>query len=341
MNWWRAKTQRLRNNMPKKLIVHIGANKTGSSAVQRFLSMNNLALCEEGIIVPGGNLQVSDKTPGNHVFGLQRLLDAPLEGRKQLEGALDAVDAAYPEATAILLSAENLTANPAAPSLFENLVNRYDTRVIIYVRRQDELILSSWQQWYSKIWDDFWAWLISVVGTLGNWRAYLENWEAVIPRDRITARVYERPKLEGGDVVADFHGMLGVSRPLDTLNYPEDTVNPTFSDAIMDLVKGNDLIFQNVHDNDFYNFVAKMTGNRYTKTARQSPISFSQRQAILEKYREQNNWVRENYLPHVDGELFTPPKEGDYDYVAPDELDREKLEFLTTMLYQMYKREVS
>jgi hypothetical protein len=131
--------------MPKKLIVHIGANKTGSSAIQRFLSANNLALRAEGIIIPDNEFRIVDKIQGFHVFGFQKLLKSPLEGRKQLEDAIDAVDVAYPRATAILLSAENLAANPAAPSLFENLVKRYDTKVIIYIRRQDEYILSSWQ----------------------------------------------------------------------------------------------------------------------------------------------------------------------------------------------------
>lgn len=324
--------------MPKKLILHIGANKTGSSAIQRFLSTNGLALREEGIIVPDSEFRDAEKPQGNHVFGLQQLLDSPPDGRQRLGDAIKAIDAANPEATAILLSAENLTANPAAPSLFEDLVDRHDVEVIIYIRRQDEYILSSWQQWYSKISTDFWAWVLSVTGTMGDWRAYLQNWESVIPREKITVRVYERSKLDGEDVVADFHGRLGVSRPLSELTYPKDAVNPSFSDAIMDLVKGNELVFQNVHDNDFYNFVVKMTGEKYKKDARQSPISFLQRQAILQRYKEQNNWVKESYFPHVGGQLFSPPKESDYDYVSPGNVEQQKLEFLTTMLYQMYKR---
>jgi hypothetical protein len=323
--------------MPEKLIVHIGANKTGSSAVQRYLSMNSLALRAEGIIVPDEDLRIADKIQGHHVFRFKQLMDSPSEGRKQLEEAIEAVDLAHPKATAILLSAENLTANPVAPSLFEGLTRRFDIEVVIYIRRQDEYILSSWQQWYSKVWVDFWAWAISVVGVMGDWRAYLENWETVVPRDKITVRIFERSKLEGGDVIADFHSMLGISRPLSALAYPESAVNPSFSDAIVDLVKGNELIFRNVHDNEFYNFVAKMTGDRYRKTARQSSISYSQRKAMIRRYKQQNDWVKHSYFPHLEGELFSPPKERDYDYVSPDDTDQQKLEFLTTMLYQMYK----
>jgi Sulfotransferase domain len=324
--------------MPKKLIVHIGANKTGSTAIQKFLSMNKPALHAEGIIIPDNEFRIANKIQGYHAFGFQKLLQSPLEGRKQLEDAIAALDAAHPRATAILLSAENLAANPAAPSLFEDLVKRYDTKVIIYIRRQDEYILSTWQQWPSKISADFWAWVISVVGMLGDWRAYLKNWETVIPRDKITVRILERSKLEGRDVVADFYSMLGISKPLSTLIYPKGTANPSFSFAIMDLVKGNELIFRNAHDNDFYNFVVRMTGNKYLKNARQSPISILQRRSIMERYKKQNNWVKKNYFPHIDGELFSPPKESDYDYVSPDEISQQKLEFLTTILYLMYKQ---
>src|SRR5215204_2412769 len=323
--------------MSKKLIVHIGANKTGSSAVQRFLSLNNLALRAEGIVVPDDDFRIADKIQGHHVFGFKELLESPSEGRKQLEDAIDAVDLAYPRATAILLSAENLAANPAAPSLFEDLVEKYDTRVVIYIRRQDEFLLSSWQQWHSKIWVDFWAWVISVVGMLGDWRAYLENWETVIPRDKITVRIFERSKLEGGDVIADFYNILGISKPLSSLAYPKGAVNPSFSDAIMDLVKGNERIFRNVHDNDFYNFVVKMTGDKYMKTARQSSISISQRKSIIKRYKQQNDWVKKAYFPHIEGQLFSPPKESDYDYATSDDIDQQKFEFLVSMLYQMHK----
>jgi hypothetical protein len=324
--------------MSKKLILHIGANKTGSSAIQRFLTMNNLALRAEGITVPDNEFRVADQIQGFHVFGFQRLLKSPLEGRKQLEDAIDAAYTAYPGATATLLSAENLAANPAAPSLFENLVKRYDTEVIIYIRRQDEFILSSWQQWHSKSSTDFWAWVISAIGKLGNWRACLENWETVLPRDKITVRIFERSKLEGGDVIADFYSMLGISKPLSDLAYPKRTVNPSFSDAIVDLVKGNELVFRNVHDNEFYNFVLDMTGDKYTKPARQSPITFAQRQAILGRYKQHNDWVKKAYFPHTEGELFSPPRACDYDHVPPEDADQQKLEFLTTVLYQMYKR---
>lgn len=322
----------------KKLILHVGANKTGSSAIQRFLALNASALHSEGFVIPDKDFRVSESIEGHHTFSFQKLLANSEDGRKRLEDALDSIVRDRPETKTILMSAENLAANPAAPSLFEGLAEDFEVEVVMYIRRQDEFILSSWQQWQSKVRTDFWAWLVSVVGNLGDWQAHLQNWEKVIPRENIKVRVYERPRLENGDVIEDFHGMLGLSAPFESMAYPKKSVNPSYSDAIMDLVKGNDLIFENPHDNDFYRFVAKFTGDKYKKSPRTSLITMAQRKAILAKYETQNEWVKENYFPHLKGKLFSKPKEEDYHYIAQNELDREKLEFLTTMMYQLYKQ---
>lgn len=316
----------------QKLIVHVGANKTGSSAIQRFLSLNRDLFREQGVVVPDQDLALGNQVTGFHVFAFEKLFRDP-DGRRQLEAAMEAIATSQPEAKAIVLSAENLVASPAAPGLFTGLVDKFDVRVVLYVRRQDEYILSSWQQWYSKVSGDFWAWAIGAVGSLGDWRAYLERWEAVVPREQITVRVFERAKLDGGDAIVDFYNRLGVEAPFESLRYPQETVNPSFSDAVMDLVKGNKLVFRNAHDNEFYKFVAEATGDRYFRNSRQSPITYAQRMAILNRYADSNRWVREAYLPGDGREMFTMPRESDFDLVTKERMDAEKLEFLATMLY--------
>lgn len=323
--------------MSAKIIVHIGANKTGSSAIQKFLSLNCEALRKQGLVIPGQDLTLSSQVSGFHVFAFEELFRNP-RGRQQLETAMNVMADSEADAEAILLSAENLAANPAAPALFAGLVEKFDIQVILYVRRQDEYVLSSWQQWYSKVSDDFWAWAIGVTGTLGDWRVYLERWEAVVPRAKITVRVFERDKLDGGDAIQDFYNRLGLDAPFDSLRYPQDKVNPSFSDAVMDLVKGNKLIFKNAHDSNFYNFVLEMTGDRYVRRSRQSPITFAQRRAILQKYADSNRWVQDVYFAGDSDGLFTNPLESDFDHVSPEMMQAEKMEFLATLLYCLHKK---
>src|SRR6185437_1818232 len=118
-----------------------------------------------------------------------------------------------------------------AHRLFEGIAQQYPLQIVIYLRRQDELLLSSWQQWESKASGDFWAWAIAAVGREGNWCEVLETWETVVPRDRITVRIYEPGRMPEGDVVADFAQLLGLQQHLHNLNRARDLVNPCYADA--------------------------------------------------------------------------------------------------------------
>ncbi|WP_157014692.1 hypothetical protein [Mesorhizobium xinjiangense] len=322
----------------KRIVVHIGANKTGSSAIQNFISINARRLRDAGIVVPGTNFELSGKIDGHHVWSFQLLFDNPSEGAKVLSGALHDIFALEPNASAVLLSAENLTANPVAPALFKELAQQYDIEIVIYIRRQDDYFTSSWQQWHSKTNSDFWAWAISAIGQFGNWRTYLERWETVVPRKNIKVRIFDRKKLVDGDVVADFYGLLDLSIPFSELSYPKKQINPSYADAVMNLVKGNSAIFRDAHDNDFYNFVQAMTGDRFFKNSKESSLTFSQRHAIVQKYAVSNRWVKDSYFPDTPGELFSPVVEGDYYHVSDSDVQRQQLEFLTELVYGMHKK---
>lgn len=321
--------------MRKQLVIHAGANKTGSSAIQTFLRLNSHKLAEAGVAVPSERLRPTRRSGGQHVFAFQQILGEP-QGRDRLEDAIRAIFEAQPWARTAIVSAENLAAHPDAPSLFSGLVEECDVRLIMYIRRQDEYLLSSWQQWYAKVQADFWAWVVREVGVMGDWDAYLQRWEAVVPREQITVRVFERSRLVGSDVVCDFYDWLGLSEPFESWLRPGRDVNPSMSDAVMELVKGNKNIFKNAHDAEFYNFVLELTGDDYVKNNRQSSITFDQRMALLQRYAAGNRRVRERYLPDSP-QLFTMPRDGDFEYVSSDRIREEQLRFLTTMIWAMHR----
>lgn len=320
----------------RKIILHIGAGKTGSTAIQNFLSLNADALRKAGIVIPDGDLNLTGEIHGNHVPAMQRLLSKPGSGRRKLEAAIRDIHERTDGAT-ILISAENLVAQVAAPSLFEGLAKDHDIEVILYIRRQDDFLLSGWQQWHAKVRDDFWAWLIAVVGSTADWRAYLIRWEKVIPRDKIKVRLFDRKKMEGGDVVSDFFSLLGLSAPFDSFAYPHTVINPSFADPITELVKGNKTIFRDAHDNRFQNFVHYLTGDRFVKDSKESKLTAAQRRAIVTRYAASNRWVQENYFGNKAGDLFAPIKDSDYFYPDSKTMRRRQLEFVVTILFRYYR----
>src|SRR5438270_7553637 len=62
----------------RTLILHIGANKTGSSAIQHFLRLNAALLKSAGIAVAPGDLTPEGSVTGQHVSAIEAL-------RKDLE----------------------------------------------------------------------------------------------------------------------------------------------------------------------------------------------------------------------------------------------------------------
>lgn len=320
----------------KELILHIGANKTGSSAIQGFLSLNCKHLLQEGIFVPPADLNAGNKITGFHVWRLNELIQNSEANQEVLLNLLDKLFDEHGTNT-VLLSAENLAANPNAPNLFAKAALRYEIKVLIYIRRQDDYLLSSWQQWHAKAQSDIWAWLLRNVGHNGNWKTYLTQWLTVIPQSNIHVRLMQRDKLFGGDVVQDFHEFLALKRPYSEFEYPKNRENRSLSDAIVQLVQGNQDIFNDPHDTDFYRFVLKMTNDKYLKTKGESALTHGQRMAILNRYENSNNWVKDTFFPSHTGPLFKRPTPEESVTQSPQQRLDKQLQFLTTALYNVYR----
>lgn len=322
--------------MDPSLILHIGANKTGSSAIQRFLQKNVATFRSHGILIPDRELGWTNTVTGDHVFALQSFISG---NRRELLPAFEAMIQAKPIPGKVLISAENL-ANPGNHSRFEEVCQKFDTKVIIYIRRQDDFITSSWQQWHSKIESDLNAWIITALRTLGHWERIIDAWETLVGAANVTVRLFERDQFPDGNVVWDFLNALGLgdSRNEFDGNIPE--INPSFANYILPLVSGSSAIFKNVHDNDFYNLVQSLTGDIYTKDTRISLISCQQRDNILAFYASQNSRIREKWFPGR-RTLFNPVDHSKYKYLDEKQLLDLQLRFITHLLIKTAQRRES
>jgi hypothetical protein len=320
-----------------KITIHIGAGKTGSSAIQLFLKENAAALAEDGILVPPENLERGGRNVGNQVWFFDGVRQAGLRpGDTRVLTLLNELGSETgPAIRQVVLSAENLSNPVGWHHLFAPVGESYKLEVVLYVRRQDDFLLSAWQQWYCKQSDDFWSWLTRCIGVMGNWRLSLQEWEKIVPVENIHVRIYERPRLIDNDVVHDF------TQYLDTairLKYPEAVVNPSFNTGVLDLISGNDALFTSIHDNGFFRFIEDMTGAAHAARRGESFISYEQRMAILARYEQSNRWVREKYIRETDvGEtLFSPPTPDDCRQLSRREIDKQKWDLIGHLLYQLY-----
>lgn len=134
----------------KRLILHIGFEKTGSSALQRFFARNRSVLRMMGVRYP--RVTAPDGTALEKHQDLVEVLTAEAAGRSHEHyGSAEAIVAGYAERAAAapitVLSAEGLSApTPHIAQSLATLGQQFDVRVVAFLRRQDEWALSAYRQ---------------------------------------------------------------------------------------------------------------------------------------------------------------------------------------------------
>ena len=246
-----------------------------------------------------------------------------------LESAADAH-----AASTVVLSAENLSNPLGFEKLFEDLVDRFDISIVIYIRRQDEFLEASWQQWDVKLGGSLLAWAIRNVGRRGDWSSAIEPWATAFGDEHIIARVHDRRRLVLGDSFLDFCDVLGE----DPTGFDAaGTTNPGLSPMLSRMVEGNAGLFDGPHDQGFYDSVRGVAPDLVAKTP-SAPGLFSpdESRAIMAAYARSNERFRKRYLPHIKPPLFPMDRPGQQTPEPPQDVFERQL--LQRQIFDLQKR---
>lgn len=320
--------------MKKKLVLHIGAVKTGSSVIQCFIQRNLALLRKQGFVIPDRRLGLSDDITGEHVFALQEFFGAKRheDFSRTLFSLLDMIE----DNQTLLLSAENIS-NLGNHQFFADVCAKVDVRVILYIRRQDELLISAWQQWHSKVERDFNAWIVLALLKYGQWQRLTKDWESILGTNKMTVRVYQPDEFPNGNLLKDFTKALGLDSSSAKVNFEIGNINPSYSDIITPLVAGNQAIFRDAHDSAFYKLVDVLTKTNYVGGEKISIMTKEQRDKIVEFYRPINEAVCRQYFPDRE-RLFKSVDHREYRYINSADLVEEQLRFLAEMIFAISKK---
>ncbi len=199
--------------MKPELTIHIGRPKVGSTALQGFLNQNRAALAEQGVCYPKTGLYHG----ASHHFSLVFLPSLPdysvvQDVRPDVLYAALAEEVAGSGLSRAVISSENFwLANPA--KLKPLLSERFDVKIVAYLRRQDEVLVSSFVQEIrggmlslDTAMDDY-------LGDRGrlkllDYDAVLAGWEEVFGFENVRVRLYEA-MAEG--IERDFLSVLGLN----------------------------------------------------------------------------------------------------------------------------------
>lgn len=232
----------------KSIVIHIGTEKTGTTSLQKFFSINADLLGEAGIWYPDSERlnychrhghfplaaslfdQCPDFVPPMKHFDAQSLyrqLLADFEKRPE---------------TALLLSCEHFSSrcsNPQMIARLRDLLSDYHVRILLYVRPQHELMLSAYstflkmggQKTLEEVARERW---LNPQGIYLNYYRLAQRWWKVFGQDRVRIQVFQTQSMPQGSLYRDLISVFD-GQWRDDIKIPE-LQNPPICKELADLL---------------------------------------------------------------------------------------------------------
>jgi hypothetical protein len=203
----------------KRITLHIGSQKTGTSSIQRALYANRPLLLQHGITLFTTNIKGKETKKGQNSwtdFDKEGLINSTISDKlaEKLARAGDHV----------LFSAETLSwiFNPQQIKAFHSQLSRFfdAMHVIVYLRRQDHQAVSHNQQASKSLHNGanrfYGHEAVALPRIRDHFKYYYDynlrvgRWADVFGDENVTVRVFERDSLHNRDAVSDFFHVLGI-----------------------------------------------------------------------------------------------------------------------------------
>ena len=324
----------------KRIILHIGSPKTGTSIIQSHLAQNREVLRDNGFLYP---ITISSNPKLYRTYESSHLLMYSLAGWEQFtefspEAFFERANATAAEhdIETMLLSAENtywlpkqITARekPEEQEYWDEksaYVGRiakafegYEVKIVLYLRRQDRWI-ESWYNQQIKNGNHLPLEMLSFVDHhhyLLDYSRMLETWAGHFGRDNIVVRAYEKEQLPNG-LFADFAEAVGLGDPG---QYPLREAARYNAQLDRDALEFLNLCNGIEMDNDerywLRILIRKITNQFESKKVftQQGFLSPTERCEVLQKYAAINQSVADDYMGRNGDPLFleAEPDESD------------------------------
>jgi len=208
----------------KELFLHIGMPKTATTTLQHFFARNRKILQSNGVTYP-----LSGNQNAHHRLGWSINIQSGLNSWRMAPDLQDYKEE-WGSVLAQLKSGKNLLSTESVwgfsndqIAIVKEMTSQFHTRIVIYIRRQDTLIDS----WYNELVK------IGIIrkAPASNNRILslepLERWTKFFGTDNIIVRPYEKQQFHHGTIFSDFlHHILGIE-PTDEFVLPENGKNPS------------------------------------------------------------------------------------------------------------------
>jgi len=284
--------------MKKKLLIHIGTHKTGSTAIQKVLFSNSTLLLENDIdYLPADCIW----STGHHALGwyMKDSLGPVKEYYKNEEG-LDALDSYIKSilnspASTVILSSETLftTTNYGSLTKFKKaLEDKFDIEVIIYLRHQSGFLFS----WYSELVTASYGKTTSQFNSFiknpqypADYISVLDKWSDIFGEKHINVHSYEHESVDS-NLIKNFF-----QRWFPKFEVTKLTMDNGYSHVSLAPEAIEELRSFNTHKHDEKERGRKIQELRKIKSHCMSPEIINTREAIYKKYFNSNELILDKY----------------------------------------------
>ena len=309
--------------MLERVFLHVGTAKTGTKTLQLAMSLNRELLRQNGFVYP---VLPGERHAGLAIYAAEENADPRLRARlrltdrdrlvsfvEQLPSALAAAVAGRDIHTAILSNEYCSTGLSSIEQIarLRRLLSPLarDIRVIVYLRRQDDLATSFYSARMKNGGDvdefqfhdgPFWF----------DYLALLDLWAEVFGPDNLIIRVFEPAQLHQDGLVADFSAAIGFE-PYKELRRPP-RMNTSLDIHALEFMRRFNVhipVLAGEHLNPsrgpIVNAIAAISGEDRLRPNAEAAAAF------VDKYAASNAAVARKYLNRTNGVLFTdqPPRD--------------------------------
>lgn len=287
------------------LTIHIGMNKTGTTALQKALFHNRVALEKAGLLYPKTGLGSRSAGRGLHY----RLSEAFRNGHPKAPAMIQSLLAEIDASTApqAIVSSEFFVELRQLGALATSLKNR-DIRILVYLRRHDHWVSSLFSQGVKSQSEPPWgpsveAFIRHIRRNIAHYFVYsrlLDRWADAFGADALDVRTYGT-----GDIVADVLAFYGIgSHHLDDPKTDQPRVNSSPSRRQLAAIDHVQRSPYPAHlKSAIVGRILSVDDAHHTRKLMTTDTAC----ALIEEHAEDYAYIAKTYLGRSDGVLFDEP----------------------------------
>lgn len=330
----------------KTLYLHIGMPRTGTTALQKFCADNQEELNRQGYCYPVMPFQywnANQLRTAHFLFG--RVTDEngnrDMEKEKQyFKEGFQTLYNTFETYDNVILSDEGLwnCGFRDAESVWAKLkremdANHFVTKVIVYLRRQDDFLFSWWSQRIKEglyqecvlSWEEMTK-KLPIVHL--DYYEMLHNISEYVGEENLIIRRFDKKYFVGNSIYEDFVSVIGLQYS-DMFKVQTKTLNRSLTKNNAEIKRIlNKLPDLDAHGNWMFQNILAHNSNSKQDNKKYSMFSEQEANSLYEKYREGNRLIAETYMG-IEDDLFP------FEYSAEQKWTPENEEMLEDIILFM------